>query len=182
VVPWANGLGSTAVVAASPSAADWEWRVSIADVTEAGPFSSFRGVDRHIAVVGGAGMLLTVGDGSAVRMTEGSPSFSFPGDVPTSCRLIDGALADLNLMVRRATLRGALRCHHVDPGGPLNLAVDDVAAEAVAVVAAVVIRGAVVVNGEQLGRFDAVVQPTAAERIVVALTPSRVMVATVRPI
>jgi environmental stress-induced protein Ves len=174
VVPWANGLGTTAVVAASPSEEDWEWRVSIADVTEAGPFSSFPGVDRHIAVVAGAGMLLSVGNDSPVRITEGSPSFSFPGDVPTLCRLIDGALADLNLMVRRATLRGALRGHHVEPGIPLDLAA--------AAVAVVVVRGEVVVDGERLERFDAVVQPTAAEQVVVALTPALVMVATVRPI
>jgi uncharacterized protein len=157
-----------------PSAADWEWRVSIADVAEAGPFSSFPGVDRHIAVVAGAGMLLTVGDDSPVRITEGSPSFSFPGDVPTWCRLIDGALADLNLMVRRATLRGALRGHHVEPGVPLELAA--------AVVAAVVVRGEVIVDHEHLARFDAVVRPIAAERVMVALTPALVMVATVRPI
>ena len=49
VTPWKNGGGLTREVAAFPanaSMADFDWRISIADVAAAGPFSRFENVDR----------------------------------------------------------------------------------------------------------------------------------------
>ena len=60
-MPWRNGLGTTTEIAAEPSAdGRFHWRLSIADVAQSGPFSSFEGYDRTIAVVAGAGMRLAV--------------------------------------------------------------------------------------------------------------------------
>lgn len=99
-MPWANGLGTTAVVARVPDTDHWAWRLSIADVVADGPFSSLPGVDRWIAVSDGAGMVLTV-DGVDTTLTAASDAFAFDGGASTSCRLLDGPVHDLNLMLRR---------------------------------------------------------------------------------
>ena len=104
VVPWANGRGTTAVVVRVPDTDDWSWRLSLADVVEDGPFSSLPGIDRWIAVARGGRMALQTGapDGfmsTVLDETHGAVSFSGDGD--TSCRVLDGPLVDVNLMLRR---------------------------------------------------------------------------------
>ena len=104
--PWRNGGGVTRELLALPTGADWRVRVSVADVARDGDFSSFVGVERWFAVVDGAGIVLTV-DGQEHRCTrDDAEGFAFAGNAPTSCRLIDGATRDLNLMLRGT--RGAL--------------------------------------------------------------------------
>ena len=58
--PWRNGGGVTRELASHPAAAaaqerpggaGWDWRVSIADVSKAGDFSAFPGMDRVLTVV-----------------------------------------------------------------------------------------------------------------------------------
>ncbi len=51
-VPWKNGLGRTRELAIQPPGAgmdDFLWRVSVAEVETAAPFSAFPGVDRVIS-------------------------------------------------------------------------------------------------------------------------------------
>ena len=53
---WKNGLGVTREIAAYPPGSDLDsfgWRVSMASVDTGGPFSSFPGVDRQLAVLEG---------------------------------------------------------------------------------------------------------------------------------
>src|ERR1700722_4868372 len=60
-VPWKNGGGATREIAAAPqgSAFDaFDWRVSVADVSEAGAFSVFEGIDRVLTLIEGAEMVL----------------------------------------------------------------------------------------------------------------------------
>jgi environmental stress-induced protein Ves len=48
-VPWKNGGGATREIAASPPGAAFDafdWRVSVAEVSVAGAFSMFEGIDR----------------------------------------------------------------------------------------------------------------------------------------
>jgi len=119
VVPWANGRGTTAIVTRVPDTDDWAWRLSLADVVDDGPFSSLPGVDRWIAVARGGRMALQLGapDGFARTVlsdTDGAVSFSGDGD--TSCRVLDGPLVDLNLMLRRGRATGALDLYELDAG------------------------------------------------------------------
>jgi environmental stress-induced protein Ves len=103
-MPWKNGGGSTTEIAVSPVNASldaFDWRVSMATVASDGPFSQFAGIDRTLAVIGGQGLILNVGDSEPVILAPGSPPASFPGDVPTSARLIGGPITDLNVMTRR---------------------------------------------------------------------------------
>jgi len=154
-MPWANGLGVTAEICAWPPAPQrWAWRLSLADVTEDGPFSDLPRVDRHIIVADGIGMGLTI-DGSSERRIEfGAPSFAFSGDVRMHCRLLDGPITDLNLMVRRTHGAGALVLEHASAGQQLHDA--DVLRSYPRVGAVVVIDGRVRIGTEELTKFDAV--------------------------
>ena len=95
---WRNGGGRTRELLAWPTPADWQVRISVADVEAPGPFSRFEGVERWFAVLEGDGVALRVG-GGAQRLGTDSPAFRFSGDVPVDCDLLGGATRDLNLMV-----------------------------------------------------------------------------------
>lgn len=132
-VPWKNGGGVTREIAASPGAAvsTFDWRVSLADVTEDGPFSAFPGVDRTLTVVEGAGMDLMV-DGEHHIVDEPYWPHDFPGDVETDGRLLAGPVVNLNVMYRRdrtraevAVVRGTLRLMAPEGGAVLAVALED---------------------------------------------------------
>lgn len=88
------------------------WRVSIAEVAQAGPFSRFPGIDRTLVLLSGAGMLLdeTSDSGGAVvhALTQPLDLARFAGEAAIDARLVDGATRDLNLMVRRGAATGTL--------------------------------------------------------------------------
>ncbi|MER7673322.1 HutD family protein [Kitasatospora sp. NPDC096128] len=101
--PWLNGGGVTREVAGFPAGAGlnaFDWRVSLADVASAGPFSPFPGIDRVITLVEGAGMALTV-DGVEQLVDAPFRPFAFSGDAGTDCRLLGGPVVDFNVMTRR---------------------------------------------------------------------------------
>ena len=95
--PWRNGGGTTRELLAWPTAGDWKVRISVADVTAAGPFSRFAGLERWFAVLEGAGVVLDVAGGKHWLRPDSAP-FRFDGAVPVDCTLIDGPTRDFNLM------------------------------------------------------------------------------------
>lgn len=97
--PWKNGGGTTRELLAWPDAADWQVRLSVAEVASDGPFSRFDGVQRWFAVLSGDGVRLVV-DGRAHALTRVSEPFRFDGAADTQCALLGGATQDFNLMVR----------------------------------------------------------------------------------
>ncbi|MFJ3793656.1 HutD family protein [Kitasatospora sp. NPDC090091] len=107
---WLNGGGVTREVAGFPAgagAAAFDWRVSLADVASAGPFSEFTGIDRVITLVDGAGMALTV-DGTEHLVDAPFRPFAFSGDAATDCRLLGGPVVDFNVMTRRGRTTAGL--------------------------------------------------------------------------
>ena len=107
--PWRNGGGVTRELLAWPPApAPWQLRLSVADVTQPGPFSRFDGIERWFAVLDGAGVVLRVG-GGAQRLTPASAAFQFSGEVPVDCDLVAGPTRDFNLMAAP----GRARLHRV---------------------------------------------------------------------
>jgi environmental stress-induced protein Ves len=101
-VPWKNGGGVTREVAVWPPGAgfdDFDWRVSIAEVSVAGPFSTFAGIDRTMAILAGR-LELRFADG-CVELDPASAPFAFAGDVACDGRPLDGPVTDLNVMTRR---------------------------------------------------------------------------------
>lgn len=117
--PWKNGLGRTREIAVQPSAAgsdDFLWRVSIAEVDSAAPFSVFPGIDRQIVLLDGAGFTMTLDGEWTHALTTPLAPFAFPGEAKVTVALADGPTRDFNLMLRRARAHGGI---HVWPdAGP----------------------------------------------------------------
>lgn len=105
--PWRNGGGVTRELAVGPAGEDWAWRISVADVSTDGPFSSFPGVQRWFAVVRGAGVRLAV-DGQVHEVVAASAPLEFDGAAQVNAWLLCGPTQDLNLMVRRARAEGRM--------------------------------------------------------------------------
>lgn len=108
-MPWKNGLGETLEVARSPggrSLDDFDWRVSVAPVVSDGDFSRFPGIERTIAVIEGAGMVLDVA-GQPVELRPGEP-FTYDGGLAVHGRLVAGPVRDINVMVRRGRWAGEM--------------------------------------------------------------------------
>lgn len=107
--PWKNGLGSTREIAVQPSGAgsdDFLWRVSIAEVDSAAPFSRFPGIDRQIALLDGNGFTMTLDDNRMHALTTPFAPFAFAGETKVAVTLVDGPTRDFNLMVCRKHARG----------------------------------------------------------------------------
>lgn len=105
---WRNGGGSTVEIARSGTTADpgsagdpasgpgWDWRISVAEVSQEGPFSAFVDCDRILTVIDGEFMLLTV-DGVEQGLQKYRP-FRFDGGAEASATLPEGPIRDLNLI------------------------------------------------------------------------------------
>lgn len=121
--PWRNGGGVTRELLAWPlgSGADWQLRVSVAEIERDGPFSPFPGVQRCFAVLEGAGVVLSFPE-SAHRLVPASPPLAFDGGLAPGCRLVGGPTRDLNLMARTASGRPRMspvgEPPEADPGRP----------------------------------------------------------------
>lgn len=102
--PWANGGGSTRVIAIrvdDSKAGHFDWRMSVATVGS-GDFSRFPGVDRVIVLVEGPAMELTI-DGAAHVLDPLRPR-RFAGESEVSCEVSRQCL-DFNVMTRREVCR-----------------------------------------------------------------------------
>ncbi|HLZ78890.1 MAG TPA: HutD family protein [Sphingomonas sp.] len=107
--PWKNGGGVTSEVAVFPAGAsmdDFLWRVSIAEVAEAGAFSRFPMIDRVLAVLEGTLSLAVTGEDAPVLLSSATGAHAFPGDVDAHGTPLDGPVRDLNMMVRRGAWQG----------------------------------------------------------------------------
>lgn len=97
VMPWKNGRGTTIEIARDVPDEGFGWRLSIADISQDAPFSTFPGLSRIISVLEGAGMTLTV-DGTLSNHLRRYDAFAFSGDAKTSCALLDGPITDFNVI------------------------------------------------------------------------------------
>jgi environmental stress-induced protein Ves len=110
--PWKNGGGTTRELVAWPNAADWVWRLSVAEVASSGPFSKFDGVQRWFAVLAGAGVRLHLQAPGGVQthdLTASSAPLCFDGAVPAQCDLLCGPTQDFNLMLRQGKATGLVQ-------------------------------------------------------------------------
>jgi environmental stress-induced protein Ves len=105
---WKNDGGWTTEIAREDDeAADFRWRVSIADIESDGPFSAFPGVARELMLLAGGGIELDI-DGSPLRLTERFQRVRFEGEASVDCRLLAGPTRDFNVMTRRDAVRAEL--------------------------------------------------------------------------
>jgi uncharacterized protein len=109
--PWKNGMGRTRELALHPAGAgmdDFIWRISVAEVDSAAPFSAFAGIDRYIALLQGAGFTMNLDDGRSHALITPFAPFAFPGEAQVSVMLHGGPTRDFNLMLRRTQAHGEL--------------------------------------------------------------------------
>jgi environmental stress-induced protein Ves len=111
--PWRNGGGVTRELASHPAAAraedaavqdGWDWRVSIAEMSKAGGFSTFPGMDRVLTVIDGELLLLSV-DGAEHPLEKYRP-FRFSGDADSAGALPTGDIRNLNVITRNGAFKG----------------------------------------------------------------------------
>ena len=126
-MPWRNGAGVTCEIAALPDGSgsgEFDWRISIAEVTDGGPFSSFPGIERTIVLIEGEWMALTV-DGRRYRFGLHEP-FTFDGGSETQCE-VAGLSRDLNVMTRRGRVTATVVIATAASGTPGTAERSDVA-------------------------------------------------------
>ncbi|WP_338621206.1 HutD family protein [Paludibacterium sp. THUN1379] len=127
-MPWKNGGGETLQLAIWPPEADLEdfdWRITSASVSSDGPFSTFVGIDRSLAVLAGGDLLLNITDPAGrlpqrVLLHPGEQLDQFAGEVPIVSQRRQGRLlTDFNVMTRRDRYRHQLQKLQLD--GSLSL-------------------------------------------------------------
>lgn len=108
--PWKNGGGSTTEIAVAPPGAgfdSFDWRISLATISHSGPFSTFAGIDRSLALVDGEGVLLDFGNERFV-LSPSEPLIEFPGEASVEATITGGVTTDFNVMTRRGHCRHRL--------------------------------------------------------------------------
>jgi environmental stress-induced protein Ves len=98
---WKNDGGWTTELAVYPSETNFDWRVSIADIETNGPFSTFAGYDRAIALLEGIGMELRFDEAESVRLERRLHFARFAGEWKTDGVLISGKVRDFNVIWKR---------------------------------------------------------------------------------
>lgn len=94
---WANGQGHTLEIASGPDANDKRWRLSIAHIQHAAPFSALPGVQRDFVPLD-APIRLHFAD--STRALLRLQVTHFDGAEPPRCELPDGPTRAFNLMRR----------------------------------------------------------------------------------
>lgn len=113
-MPWKNGGGSTREVVCWPPGAGmdrFDWRVSIATISQPGPFSVFAGIERSILLLEGDGVRLRSDGRFDHRLDTPGQPFAFAGDLAVDCTLLGAASTDFNVMVRRGVVQADVSVH-----------------------------------------------------------------------
>ncbi|WKZ56236.1 MAG: HutD family protein [Bdellovibrionota bacterium] len=100
--PWSGG--STTELLRLPTdssleARNFACRLSMAQVTQDGPFSRFEGYSRILVLLSGAGIHLNI-DGTSHALTERFQSVEIRGSAAVSAKLLDGPVTDFNVIFR----------------------------------------------------------------------------------
>ncbi len=105
-IKWKNGLGETTELAISEGGDvdHFDWRLSIATVSEDGFFSDFSGYSRNLVLISGQGIVLEH-DGAKVDCLDKLLDMaSFDGGCKTYGKLTSGTIKDFNIMTKTLTV------------------------------------------------------------------------------
>jgi hypothetical protein len=106
--PWRNGAGWTRTVCSHEAGGRLWWRVSVADITAAGPFSRFDGMHRTTVMLRGARLCLSRA-GHLLAFDGPGSALQFPGEWALQCGAPAQPTRLLNIMVRRGSARARVR-------------------------------------------------------------------------
>jgi environmental stress-induced protein Ves len=101
---WKNGGGVTRELYRLPHPRDPErflLRLSMAQVTADGPFSTFPGIDRTLLLIKGEGLRLHFPDQLEVVLDQPLLPLAFAGEDAIDCHLVAGPCHDFNVMIDR---------------------------------------------------------------------------------
>lgn len=128
---WKNGLGHTDQIAIEPKDADlrkgnYLWRISSAAIENASDFSIFPDHDRALVVLSGTGLHLSHRDvendyHDTVDLPPLEP-YEFPGDIQSSCKLIDGPVKDLSVFFKKGVISASIEIVSLDGESAWNWA------------------------------------------------------------
>jgi environmental stress-induced protein Ves len=106
-MPWANGGGETTELHSNLQEGSDRmlWRISMADVLSAGPFSHFDGYDRVLVLLEGNGIGLSFEGGTNTQLSRRYDFAKFPGDIDTFADVSNGPIRDFNVIVDRSSFR-----------------------------------------------------------------------------
>ena len=97
---WKNGRGSTLEIALSPAGEEFDWRLSIADLIESGPFSQFPGMQRILVLLEGPEVLVSHSENGKRHTLVVHQPYQFSGEWHTQA-VVTGVGRDFNLIYRR---------------------------------------------------------------------------------
>jgi hypothetical protein len=121
-IPWKNGGGITHEAIRVPASGEpFLWRVSIAHIETAGPFSDFAGYNRTMVLLLGEGMSLHFANGDRKVLRQIGELAQFDGALAANCELLGGPCMDLNLMVAKSLSKVSARVQSLN--APLRLMV-----------------------------------------------------------
>jgi uncharacterized protein len=95
---WANGAGTTTVIASGPDESHWQWRLSMADITQDGAFSPYPDTRRQFVALD-APIHLHFDDQRDVALLRLSVTHFDGADAPHA-HLPEGPTRAFNLMLR----------------------------------------------------------------------------------
>lgn len=99
-MPWKNGGGTTREIFKISNPKNPEqfyFRLSMATVSQDGPFSKFPGIDRFLMLLKGNGFVLN----KSIRFGAPLDQLFFKGEDDVKCELINGPCTDFNVMTDR---------------------------------------------------------------------------------
>ncbi|WP_407277614.1 HutD family protein [Aromatoleum evansii] len=109
--PWRNGRGITRVLASgsfSRNLEQWDYRLSLADISASGPFSTFKGIERSSLLLEGSSLLLT--DGEERQLRAGPMEvIRYNGEWPLNAVIGSSPTRCLNVMTRKGIASGMLK-------------------------------------------------------------------------
>ncbi len=127
-MPWRNGLGTTVELLKQDrvDGDGFAWRLSMADVTTDGEFSSFEGYDRTLLLLEGNGLTLDCA-GLQHHLVQPLEAACFRGEDATVATLHAGPVKDFNIMTSRQLCNARVssaRKKSADPAKTSTLDVD----------------------------------------------------------
>ena len=106
-MPWKNNAGTTAEIARDEDQEPYRWRLSLAPVVAAGPFSKFPGYRRFLSIVEGKSLLLK-GPAGEKKLLPGDVHH-FSGEEVTEASLPDGPVKDIGLIYRPERVKAEMK-------------------------------------------------------------------------
>ena len=112
-IPWKNGLGETTELAINEGGdvTNFEWRLSIASVTEDGLFSDFSNYSRNLVLISGNGICLKYDNQKVEQLDQLLDMASFDGGCKTFITLTAGEIKDFNIITKTSIYHTHVECY-----------------------------------------------------------------------